>query len=575
MNIEAIATQHVRVIPSLIIESLVMTCRPFAAAGLIGVMVMLPSCMRAPAPAPAPAAERPQGLAGFGRHHHPIATSNPKAQELFDLGMALVFGFNHEEAARAFQRAAEQDPKAAMPQWGIAWAVGPNYNLDIDDPRAQQAYAAIQSAKSLAAAGPENERAYIDALAVRYSADFKADRAALARQYAGAMAALVRRFPDDLDATTLYAESLMNLRPWKLWSLEGKPAEGTDQIVRLLESVLSRDPSHMGANHYYIHAVEASRDPARAMASATRLETLAPASGHLVHMPAHIYARTGDHASAAKANLAGAEADRAYLKTAPAGGFYGMAYYSHNLHFLADSHMMQGRFADARQAADRLADQLGPHVQMMPMGESMVLMPVSVLLRFGRHDDILKLPEPAADRPVMQAWLHFARGVALARTGKAEPAAAERAALAQATARVPDSALFGGTGLESAKTILALAGSVVDARIAWGSGRNDEAIAIWRRAVAAADRVAYDEPPVWFYPIRESLGAALLLSGNAVEAERVFRDDLERHPRNARSLFGLRESLAKQGKTADAAWITRQLDEAWKNADTTLTLESF
>lgn len=523
----------------------------------------------------APAAASPQVPAGFGRHHHPITTRNPQAQEHFDLGMALVFGFNHEEAARAFQRAAELDPKAAMPQWGIAWAVGPNYNLDIDDPRAKQAFAAIQSAKALAAAGPDNERAYIDALAVRYSDDLKADRPLLARKYAEAMGSLARRYPDDLDATTLYAESLMNLRPWKLWSLDGQPAEGTDRIVALLESVLSRDPSHMGANHYYIHSVEASRNPARAMASAGRLETLAPASGHLVHMPAHIYARTGDHAGAAKANLAGAEADRTYLKTAPAGGFYGMAYYSHNLQFLADSHMMQGRFADARQAAAQLAEQLGPHVQMMPMGESMVVMPVSVLLRFARHGDILKLPEPAADRQVMKAWWHFARGVSFARTGKTDQAAAERAALASAITRVPDAALFGGTGLESAKTILAIAGTVLDARMSWAAGRRDEAIAAWTRAVAAGDRVAYDEPPVWFYPIRESLGAALVQSGKAADAERVFRDDLARNPRNARSLFGLNESLVKQGKAADAAWVKRSLDEAWKNADTTLSIEMF
>jgi tetratricopeptide (TPR) repeat protein len=551
-----------------------MAHRPVAAVCLL--VVVLSACKRAPEatpPASAPAAA--PSLTGFGRHHHPIATSNPQAQESFDLGMALVFGFNHEEAARAFQRAAELDPKAAMPQWGIAWALGPNYNLDIDDPRATQAYAAIQKAKALAAAGPDNERAYIDALAVRYAADLKADRAALARTYAAAMEALVRRYPDDLDATTLYAESLMNLKPWKLWTLDGQPAEGTDRIVSLLESVLARDPSHMGANHYYIHSVEASRNPARAMPSATRLETLAPASGHLVHMPAHIYARTGDHAGAAKANLAGAEADRAYLKTAPAGGFYGMAYYSHNLQFLADSHMMQGRFADAQQAATQLAEQLGPHVQMMPMGESMVVAPTSVLLRFARHDDILKLSGPAEDRPVMRAWWHFARGVASAQTGKPNQASAERSALAQLVPGVPDTALFGGTGLESAKTILTLAGTVLDARIAWAEGRQDEAIAAWTRAVAAADRVAYDEPPVWFYPVRESLGAALLQRGKTADAERVFRDDLERNPRNARSLFGLRESLVRQGKTADAAWVKRQLDEAWKNADTTLTLEGF
>jgi hypothetical protein len=246
----------------------------------------------------------------------------------------------------------------------------------------------------------------------------KADRAALAAAYSEAMGDLSRRYPDDLDAATFYAESLMNLMPWKLWTLDGKPTANTERIVATLESVLRRNPDHLGANHYYIHAIEASKDPARALPSAARLEKLAEASGHLVHMPAHIYARTGNHLAAAAANAAGAAADRKYLLAAPAFGFYGMAYYSHNLHFLADSNMMLGRLGEARQAAARVAEHLDPHVTMMPMGESMVLMPVSVLLRFGRNSEILALAPPAASRPVQLAWHHFARGVALARSGR-------------------------------------------------------------------------------------------------------------------------------------------------------------
>jgi tetratricopeptide (TPR) repeat protein len=292
-------------------------------------------------------------------------------------------------------------------------------------------------------------------------------------------------------------------------------------------------------------------------------------------MPAHVYARTGDHAAAARANQAGAEADRAYLKSAPAGGFYGMAYYSHNLHFLADSHMMQGRLADARAAAGQLADHLGPHAAMMPMIESMIATPVSVLLRFGRYDDILTLPEPTADRPVLRAWRQFARGVAFAQTKRVDEAAVERRALDGTMASVPDTALFGGTGLESARTILQLAAVVLDARLAWARGARDEAITLWTRAVAAADHVPYDEPPIWFYPVRESLGAALLMAGRPAEAERVFRDDLDRHPRNPRSLFGLHESLRRQGRAADAAWVQRAFEEAWKNADVTLAIETF
>jgi tetratricopeptide (TPR) repeat protein len=512
-------------------------------------------------------------LPGVGAHHHPIATTNPDAQKFFDQGMALVFGFNHEEATRSFQRAAELDPRAPMPHWGIAWSVGPNYNLDIDDPRAKRAFEAIDTATKLSVNGSPVERDYVAAMAVRYSSDPKADRPALARRYSQAMADLVRRYPEDLDAATLYAESLMNLRPWKLWTLDGKPAEDTPRILATLESVMKRAPNHMGANHYYIHAVEASTSPERALPSAARLETLAPAAGHLVHMPAHVYARTGDHAAAARANLAGANADRAYLKELPPDTFYGMAYYSHNLHFLADSHMMQGRFGEAQQAATELSERLLPHAEMMPMIESMAVSPLNVLMRFGRHEEVLKQAAPPENRPVMVAWWHFARGVAYARLQRVEEAEKERAQLRDTASRIPDSALFGGTGLESARTVVTIAGVVLDARIAEARRQDDAAIAAWTSATAAVDRLPYDEPPVWFYPVRESLGAALLRAGRAAEAERVFREDLVRHPRNARSLLGLHEALAQQKKDADAAWIDTQFREAWKNADSKVAVD--
>ena len=491
---------------------------------------------------------------------------------MFDQGMAQAYGFNHDAAIRSFEHASELDPNAAMPHWGRAWALGPNYNLDIDDPRAKAAYDAIAKARSLAANGPDAERAYTAALAVRYSPDMKADRAGLARKYSAAMGDLARRHPDDLDAAALYAESLMNLTPWKLWTLDGRPNANTEEIVRILEAVLQRDPNHLGANHYYIHAVEASRSPARALPSAARLTTLAEQSGHLLHMPAHIYARTGDHARAAAANEAGAAADRRYLVTDP-NGLYGMMYYSHNLHFLADSHMMQGRFTDAQQAAARVAEHLGPHAAMMPMIESMIVTPVNVLMRFGRHADILALPDPALDRPVQRAWHHFARGMALAKTGKTEEAAAERTALLAAIATVPDTALFGGTGLTSARSVFDVALLVLDARIAAARNENDRAIGVWQQAVSSADPLPYDEPPIWFYPIRESLGAALLGADRAVDAERVFRQELEKSPRNPRALFGLHVALITQGRVADAAWVQREFDQAWKNADSKLTLD--
>jgi tetratricopeptide (TPR) repeat protein len=284
-------------------------------------------------------------------------------------------------------------------------------------------------------------------------------------------------------------------------------------------------------------------------------------------MPAHVYARTGDHAAAAHANEAGAAADRAYLKTAPPDGFYGMAYYSHNLQFLADDEMMRGRFASAQRAAAELAERLGPHADMMPMMESLIVVPTSVLLRFGRHADILALPEPPPEQPVVRAWLRFARGVALAQQGDAAAAREERTQLAQAIRAVPESKLFGGGGFMTARSVLGVAATSLDARIAWARGEFEKSIGLWQRAVASADRIPYDEPPIWFYPIRESLGAALLQRDRPKEAERVFREDLERHPRNARSLFGLRESLARQGRDSDAEWVQREFEAAWKDAD--------
>ena len=530
----------------------------------------------APAAATAPpqAPQVPPLIPGMGNHRHPIVTASSEAQLYFDQGFNFVFGFNHEEAVRSFRRAAELDPNAPMPHWGIAWALGPNYNLDVDDARADQANIAITQALKLSVGGSDIERAYIEAMAVRFPMTPKPDRAALARKYSDAMRDLSRKYPDDLDAATLYAESLMNLRAWKLWSLDGKPAERTEEIVAVLESVLARNPSHLGANHYYIHTIEASPTPGRGLPSATRLDRLAPAAGHLTHMPAHIYARVGDQAAAARANEAGAQADREYFMIAPADSFYGLAYFTHNLHFLADSEMMRGRLAGARRAAGEVADKMAPHTQMMPMVESLITMKTAVLLRFGRHDEVLALASPPADHPVEVAWWHFARGVALARTGKADAAAQERMALAETSAKVPAEALFGGTGLESARTVLALTSIVLDARIAAANGSLPDAIRLWTSAVAAADKLPYDEPPIFFYPVRESLGAALLLNGKAEEAERVFRVDLARHPQNARSLFGLHESLVKQGKNADAEWVQRAFDEAWKDADTTLTIEA-
>jgi len=383
---------------------------------------------------------------------------------------------------------------------------------------------------------------------------------------------LMKRYPDDLDAATLYAESLMDLRPWKLWSLDGKPAEETPEIVAVLESVLRRDPDHPGANHYYIHTVEASPNPERGLASAQRLEAMIPGAGHLVHMPAHIYSRTGDHAASAKANAAAVQADRSYLELTSAQGMYPLMYYSHNLHFLAYDRMMQGRYADARKSAKELVAHLAPSLKAMPMVDSFLPTPLFVDLRFGKWDAILRTPEPPGAAPTTAALRRFARGVAYAATSRIEEAQKERERFAEAVKKVPPETTFGGTGLSSAAAALEIAESILDARIASAAGNRREAIDSWKKAVAGEDRLAYDEPPCWYYPVRESLGGELLRDRQPIEAERVFREDLERHPRNPRSLFGLGEALKAQGKSSAVECVERQLRTAWKNADSSLSV---
>ncbi|HEV2351497.1 MAG TPA: hypothetical protein VG028_16820 [Terriglobia bacterium] len=510
-------------------------------------------------------------LPGMGNLHHPISTKSAQAQRFFDQGLTLVYAFNHEEAARSFKRAAELDPQSPMPWWGIALAVGPNYNLDVDPEREKEAYDAIQKARTLAGNGPGNERAYVDALAKRYSNDPKADLRALAVDYKNAMREVAARYPDDPDAGTLFAESMMDLHPWHLWTLDGKPTEDTKEILATLESVLRRDPQHVGANHYYVHAVEASPHPEQGLTSAQRLQTLVPAAGHLVHMPAHIYERSGFYEESAQANRAGVAVDRAYWKSNPGEhAIYGMMYYSHNLHFLAVAASMEGRFAEAKSAADQLVAYAAPRVTGMPMFEWFLPMQTYVLVRFNRWDDIAKLPAPDSSLSLATAAWHYARGVAYAAKSDVANAQAERQALADAIEKQPADAMF---GLNSARTVLGLALDIVDARIAATQGDHKGSIDHWRRAVAAQDSLAYDEPPDWYYPVRESLGAALAASGQYAEAEKVFRQDLAQNPRNPRSLFGLHETLKAENKDPDAAWVQAEFEKAWKSADTQLSMK--
>jgi tetratricopeptide (TPR) repeat protein len=514
---------------------------------------------------PASHQEKPATLmSGLGGLHHPVSTSNAKAQQFFDQGLRLIYAFNHDEAARSFTRATELDPKLAIAYWGIAEAVGPNYNDPASDDRFQQAHVAIQKAVDLSANASPSEQAYIHAMAVRFPAEPNPDRRKSAEAYHDAMREVVSKYPDDLDAATLFAESGMDLHPWGLWHPNGTPEAGTEEIVVTLESVIRRDPDHMGAVHYYIHAVEASPTPERALAGANKLASLAPAAGHIVHMPAHVYIRTGDYEAAVKTNEKAAEVDRDYIKGSGVMGIYPMMYYSHNLHFIAMCSAMNGNYAEAKKNADMLAAHVAPAVKDMPPLEGFMTIPMAVDVRFHRWDDILKMPQPDANMKIATVFWHFARGMALAGTGKVAEAEGEYKIVSDAEAATPPDLVFAMPVNNKAKDILKIAADVLGAKIAIAKKDNTTAIYMLTAAVAIQDSLKYGEPPDWFFPVRESLGAALLMNGDAAGAEKVFRADLERNPRNPRSLWGLREALKAQGKDYDAGFVQKQFEASWK-----------
>ncbi len=541
-----------------------------AAAGLF----LCNAAMTAQKEAKDPAATKAEAvrLPGFGVVCHAVSTRNPAAQEFFDQGLRLIYAFNHDGAVRAFKQAAQLDPALAMAHWGIGLALGPNINAPVDAEQEKAAYDAVQKALKLAGEAPEHERAYIEALALRYSDDPKADLKKLAVAYKEAMGRLAQRYPDDLDAATLYAESAMDLRPWQLWSKDGKPAEGTEDLVAVLEAVLRRNPRHTGANHYYIHAVEASLHPERALPSAARLGTLAPAAGHLVHMPSHIYMRVGDYAEAARCNAVAVAADEAYFEKARCSeGIYPMMYYSHNLHFLAVAHAIQGRSADAKAAADKLAAHAAKHVEDMPMLEGFLPTPLLISARLHRWDEILKVPAPPAEQKLVTASWHFARALAFAATRRLEDAERERKALLALKKAFPEKAMY--SPLNTAQSVFEVALGVLDGRLSAARGDMQTAIASFRAAIQAEDALAYAEPPDWYLPVREMLGGLLLRMGDAGAAERIFREELTRNPRSGRALFGLSACLKAQGKTYAAQLVEAEFKAAWKTADFALLVE--
>jgi tetratricopeptide (TPR) repeat protein len=514
-----------------------------------------------------PAPKKATLMSGLGDLHHPVSTSNPEAQKFFDQGMRLIYAFNHQEAAGSFERAAELDPKMAMAYWGLAEAVGPNYNDPADPDRYKQAHEAIAKAQERAANASPSEKAYIAAMALRFPADPAADHRLAAERYRNAMGDVVKQFPDDLDAATLFAEAGMDLHPWGLWRPDGTPEGGTEDIIAALESVLKRDPNHMGAIHYYIHAVEASPNPERALAAANRLAALAPAAGHLVHMPGHVYIRTGDFEAAVKTNQLAAAADRAYLQASGSPGLYGAMYYSHNLHFIAACSSMNGNYAEAHKAAEMLATHVGPMVKDIPPLEGFMTVPLAVEVRFQKWDRILTMPQPPAALQTTTVFWHFARGMALAAKGKVAEAEAEHHIVSEAADKTPPDQVFAMPVNNKAKDVLNIATNVLGAKIAQAKHDSTGAISLLRRAVAIQDTLKYDEPPDWFYPVRESLGAVLLLNGNATDAEKVFREDLDRNPRNPRSLFGLAEALRAQNRAYDAQFVDKQFQSNWKSTE--------
>lgn len=516
---------------------------------------------------PAAPAPRTALLGNLGSYHRAIKSSNADAQKFFDEGLTLLYGFNHEESFKSFALAASKDPASPMPHWGMALALGTNINDVAPADRLKQGYANLAEAQKRKAAGSEVEQGLVDALAKRYVADPSGDQMVRERAYSAAMGALSKKCPDDLDVATLYAESLMNLRPWQLYAADGTPAPGTADIVNTLESVMKKDPMHPGANHYYIHAVEASKTPERAVAQAGRLESLVPGAGHLVHMPAHIYIRTGQYAKSAKSNADAAAVDEKYFKATGANGFYAAMYYGHNLQFESAAAMFAGNLAEARDAALRTVKLADPIADQMVMIEPFAAQELIVLVRFGQWPASLEAKAPPATRLLQTAYYLFAHGAALAGTGKTADAEADLAALKATVAKLPKDAMVGPANPASAVGAVAI--EDLTARIADAKGDTASAIKGFTAAVAAEDRLGYNEPPDWLNPERERLGAVLLKAGRFAEAEKVFRADLAKNTGNPRSLYGLYRALDGQKKYA-ASETRSSFDKAWAAADVTL-----
>jgi tetratricopeptide (TPR) repeat protein len=503
---------------------------------------------------------------------HVSSTKNPEAQRFFDQGLLLVYAFNHAAAVEAFEQALRLDESFALAHWGIALAHSANINSPLTAERLGLARSAIALAGEKSPRASRRDREYIEAMQLRYaSAEFQA-REQAERNYAQAMKELSQRYPDDATAATLHADALMNLIPWKYWTASGEPAAETPEILAALERALKIDPDHLGANHYSIHALEASPFPERAMQSALRLEALGLDTGHLAHMPSHIYLRTGDFDAVVRANSDAVKADRDFLQAVGERGRSYLGYHAHNLEFLALGHTYRGEFAKALEVSDAFNAAIDRIVATRPGAEMKYVARISVLLRFARWQDVLTLPEPPESQRIHLTFWRYARATAESGLGRAKAAQREYRAFVRARAQVKSDAYIGQS---PAQEILDIADRVARARIAMAQGKSTEAVSLLREAVAVQDALAYDEPPNWYYPVRETLGSVLLRDGRAVEAEQVFREDMRRNPGNPRSLFGLAESLKAQQRTDEAALVEARFRRAWAHADQQLSPQSF
>ena len=512
---------------------------------------------------------------GMGDYHMPITTADPDAQRYFDQGMVLAFGFNHAESIRSFRAAQTLDPNCAMCFWGEALATGPNINVTSNGKAIMapaeraSARAAIDQALALIDGVTPKEQDWIKALDQRYDGQGDTPRDPLDRAWADALADMAARYPDDTTVASVYAEALMNTMPWDYWGPDGEAKPDTQAVIASLEAVMAADPDHPLALHLYIHALEASSNAAKAEPAADRLANLVPGSGHLVHMPSHIYFRVGRYQDSALANIRAAEVDEAYIAQCNAQGFYPALYYPHNIHFLWASSTMQGQSALSLDSARRVvANVRVEQVEQFPTIQFFRTVPMLSLVRFARWEEILVEPEPYEPFAFARAIWHYGRGVAHAALGDPEAALIELAAIEQLEPQVDE--IFMGN-VYPARDLLEIAKALLIGEMAYRSGDAASAVLAFEEAVAMQDALPYTEPPFWYYPTRQSLGAALLASDRVAEAQAVFERDLEQYPMNGWSMFGLAEALRRQGDDAGAGKVAARFETVWQFADVELT----